>query len=112
MLRRLVEELSNPEAVASVPGLLADFGGDAELRRSIQDRFLPPAREYWVQILERAVARGEVREDADAAVTFHVLNGALFSRVVLAGEEADRDFLEGLARLVLEGLAPGGLRRA
>ena len=109
MLVRLVEEFSTPEAVATMPGLLADFGSDPELRSLIQQRFLPPARDYWGQILQQAVEGREVREDASLDTTFHTLNGAIFSRIVLAGEQADDSFIDELAHLILVGLVRGAV---
>ncbi|MGI9659843.1 MAG: TetR/AcrR family transcriptional regulator [Gaiellaceae bacterium] len=108
MIARLVEEFSTPEAVATIPGLLADFGGDPMLRAQIQDRFLPPARDYWAGMLTEAIDRGEVRGDATVDASFHVLNGAVFSRIVLGGEIADQAFADELAELVLSGLTLSG----
>ena len=99
-------EWREPEAVATIPGLLADFGSDPNLRAQIQELFLPPAREQWAGLLSDAIERGEVRREASVDASFHALNGAVFSRIVLGGEEADERFADELGQLVLSGLSP------
>lgn len=54
-----------------------------------------------------AIERGEVRADASVEASFHVLNGAVFSRIVLGGEAADDRLVDDVAEPVLSGLEAG-----
>lgn len=101
----VVVEFSAPEAVAALPGLLADFGSDPRLRQLIRERFLPPARAYLAAIFERARERDEVSEQAPVQLVFEALLGAVFLRAVLAEEPLSEELVDQLVALVLEGVS-------
>lgn len=69
------------------------------------------AADFWVgrsgpfeQVIERAVARGELRSDTHAADLAEPLIGPMLLRTLITGYPLDEDFLEGLAVLVFHGL--------
>lgn len=67
--------------------------------------------QYWQRaitnaatIFERAAARGEVSPDIDGPTSVEILVGPLWYRAIVTGQDLDEAFLEGVARVALEGL--------
>jgi AcrR family transcriptional regulator len=71
---------------------------DPELAQLIDDRFQAPRRAAMVQLLERGVARGEVRPEAATELIADVLPAVLTHRVILqrelVGERDIHDIIE------------------
>jgi AcrR family transcriptional regulator len=73
-------------------------------------------REFWAvrlalteTVVERAVARGEVRADVDARAVIETLIGPIYVRLLLTGEPLDASFVEEVAAIVARGTgAPNG----
>ena len=103
----LVAEYSSPDAIAALPGLLADFGADERLRSLIRDRFLNPVRAQVVTIFERAVERGEMRTDVQVDLVVDALAGGVFFRVALAGEDLEEGTADALVEFALRGVMRG-----
>lgn len=55
-------------------------------------------------VLERAAARGELRQGVDPSITLETLIGPLYLRLLLTGEPVDNDFLEEVVDLLLLGV--------
>ena len=100
----LLDEFAAPEAVAALPGLLADLDADQRLRRAITEQFLPPAREYLMQVFARAQARGEVAAHAPVREVFDALAGAVFVRALFTEGPLDDELGEALVALMLRGV--------
>lgn len=92
----VVASFSRPEALAAIPGLMAEYARDAELRRRLQDRFEPDAKET----LRRAVG--------DAAVDVDLLLDAVLGTVVVAlfvsGRRGGAALADDVADLLLAGV--------
>jgi AcrR family transcriptional regulator len=54
--------------------------------------------------LERAAARGELRQGVDPSITLETLIGPLYLRLLLSGEPVDDHFLEEVVDLLLLGI--------
>jgi AcrR family transcriptional regulator len=74
-----------------------------------RDAFLAERRSVVDAVLQRAAARGELRQDVDASVVFDALLGPLNRRVTITREPLDDAFLEGLAGIITLGI--GAQRR-
>jgi len=72
---------------AAVGDGLAQMVSDADFARRVQREVFDPDRERMVAVVERAVARGEVRPDADGRALLDDLAGVLVYRIVLRHEE-------------------------
>ena len=57
-------------------------------------------------VLDRAVARGDLRPDLDVELALDVLGGPLFYRLLITGGPIDDALAEGVAELILRGFAP------
>lgn len=102
--RRQMELLASPEGRRVLPGLAADVAEDEELHRSFYLQYVEPWRAAVEEAIQRAVARGQIDDDADAHLVAEVLTGPLFSRVLFAGEAVTDGALESAVDLVLAGL--------
>ncbi|THD64175.1 MAG: TetR family transcriptional regulator [Phenylobacterium sp.] len=68
------------------------------------------AREKKVKaLIDRAIARGELRADVDRRATTDLLIGPLYWRIVVLGERCDRRQLKQLAHMTAAAIAAGGL---
>ncbi|MEZ0095124.1 TetR/AcrR family transcriptional regulator [Streptacidiphilus sp. EB129] len=67
---------------------------NSELGDALREMLIEPERAVLITMLDRAVARGEVRADAAAGEFFaHMLLGSVVSRKVLEDRFADFDYL-------------------
>lgn len=97
-----------PRARMILPLLLAEAADDPELFAVVRGSLIAPRRAAARIIVERAIARGELRDDLDPELVIDALIGPLIYRTMIdAGEPAA---LAGGARrvaeLVLRGAAP------
>ncbi|HEY8525262.1 MAG TPA: TetR/AcrR family transcriptional regulator [Acidimicrobiales bacterium] len=100
----VVTSLSRPEARAAIPGLMADWQADPELRRRLMDRFEPATRARLRQAAAEAVARGEVRPDADIDRVYDAILGTALAAQWVSHGAAGRRLVDTLVDLVLNGV--------
>ncbi|MEV6241835.1 TetR/AcrR family transcriptional regulator [Lentzea sp. NPDC051838] len=105
LTQALVDEFTAPAAAAALPGLLADFAADPELKARIRADFLAPSKERLLGVFERAVTRGDMAAGISADLVLDTLAGAVFFHIGLVGEQPDPRLAGRLA-----GLVAGGLR--
>jgi AcrR family transcriptional regulator len=96
------------DSLTFMPRMLAEASGDAELHAIFTEHLVTPRRRVLAVLVERAQARGEVREDVDVEVAVDVLAGPMVYRLLLGG--LDFPQLAERAAAVQE-LAMEGLRR-
>lgn len=70
-----------------------------------RSRFFQPRRQISRDILERGIARGELRKDLDVERSIDLIFAPLFYRLLITGDTLDSLFITGLLEDVLEGLA-------
>jgi AcrR family transcriptional regulator len=102
MLRRSFASYARPEVRAALPGLIVDLHSDPALRSSVLDGLEQPVRRHLANLVDAAVARGEVRGDIDADALFDALYGALIQRVIVRGL-VDLEFADAVTDLVVRG---------
>ncbi|GAA4282507.1 TetR/AcrR family transcriptional regulator [Brevibacterium daeguense] len=78
-----LEFFRDPVINRGLPGFLASLRSDDELRSAFDEEFLLPRRQATAAILQRGVARGEVREGFDPAWICDLLTGPFILRVQL-----------------------------
>ncbi|WP_406289870.1 TetR/AcrR family transcriptional regulator [Embleya sp. NBC_00896] len=99
-----LESFRRPETAAAVPGLLAEYRDQPELKEMLVAR-MDPVRARFRLFVEDAVARGQARPDLDADLLFESLSGALMFGV-LGSDLADKPgFAASVARLITHGAA-------
>lgn len=82
--------IMDEQAVATLSSVLTAMTRDEEFAHEFRTRVIGPKTAVSQAIYERAVARGEVREDLDTALFGPALAGILLHRVYLMGEAPSR----------------------
>ncbi len=82
--------------------LLAD-GDDPEVR-ALVNRLVRKRGRRPIEIFERAIASGELDEEADVRMAMTVIAGTLSHRIVVENESVTPAFVKRLVRLVVDGL--------
>lgn len=111
LLRDIAVNLTTPPA-GVVPGLLADVHGDPALAATFVSTFVAAERGCVEEVLDRAVARGELPRRPDPAVVHALLLGPVFAWLFLLQEDPARlgtvtAALAEAAAAALSDVAPG-----
>jgi AcrR family transcriptional regulator len=104
---------SRPDGPA-MQGLVSEIATQPELARVYRERVVEPRRAQLAPVIERGIARGDLRPDADLRVLHEFLVGPTFYRLFLSGGPLDRKLGPRLVDAILEGFAPrrkGAARR-
>jgi AcrR family transcriptional regulator len=105
LMREAVEVYSDPVKAGIMPSLVGAMPQRPELARAVRDGFLAQRRAALRAVLDRGVARGDLRADLDVELALDVLGGPLFYRLLITGGPIDADLAEGVAELILRGFA-------
>lgn len=103
-----VDEFTAPEARAALPGMVAEFGSNRELRHLVREALVAPEYARVRAVLDRARERGQLRDDTDVELLIDVLVGTVFARATVLDHPVDDRLVDELVDLVLTGVAPGG----
>lgn len=87
-----------------LPPLLIDLADDDDLRQDFLASFWKPRRERSDRVLERGVARGELRADLDFALAQDLVAGAVVYRFLFAHAELDLAVSERIVEYVMRGI--------
>lgn len=104
LVRRVVTLLSAPAARQALPGLLADLRRDPLLAERFQATVIQSQREVVAAILQRAVARGELGGQPDAAAVHAQLLGTVFGWLHLMFSDPPDDLAEQVTDALLAAL--------
>ena len=99
LMRELAHSLRTARWPAALPSVIDAAERDAsiaELYRGLQQGFSTP----FLTVIERAVQKGELPEDTDAALLVAALTGALFYRRWYSREPLTDEFVSQVVRLV------------
>jgi AcrR family transcriptional regulator len=105
LLESFIEALQRPLGRALVR-LLADAAPDPQLRHVVYDQLIRRRQELLRVILERAIARREIREDTDVDMVLELGSAAILHRLIVSDEPLDLAYGTRVARLLLRGLRP------
>jgi AcrR family transcriptional regulator len=93
--------MNRPESRRITAGLVADLVADPELAETYVKDYVALRQESVTQALQRGVARGELRPDADLSLIYDLLLGPLFVRSVVRGEPLGPDMAEQIVDVVI-----------
>jgi AcrR family transcriptional regulator len=96
------------EAGRLMPGLVSAMAQHEEVATAVRKVFLAPRRAALREVLERGVARGELRADIDRDLALDFLGGPLFYRLLITGGPLDETLAEGTVDVMVRGLAAEG----
>jgi AcrR family transcriptional regulator len=105
LMHDAVEVYRDPVKAGIMPSLVGAMPQRPELARAIRDGFLAQRRAALRAVLDRGVARGDLRADLDVELALDVLGGAIFYRLLVTGGPIDERLAEGVAELILRGFA-------
>ena len=105
ILRDVVEASQTTNAGPILPGLVGEIGRNPELAEALRTNLIAPRRAAFVQVLERAAARGELRAGLDHELVIDLLIGPLYHRLLMTGAPVDDRAADALARLVIRAIA-------
>ena len=104
-LRALVGLLRDTPSGPLLRALTAQAESDPEVAAALRDQWLAPRRAATVAILERAVADGELRADADISVALDQLFAPVYQRLHYGHEPLTDDLPELLVTQLMRGLS-------
>jgi AcrR family transcriptional regulator len=104
----VVENLSSVPSSPAMQGLASEIATDPDLAREYRERVVEPRREVLRPVIERGIARGDLRPETDVRVVHELLVGPIFYRLVFSGPPINRRLGETLVDAVLEGFRPRG----
>lgn len=88
----------------TVSGIIAEAQSDAELAAEFRETFIGERRAIVTRILERGIARGELRHTLDIPLVIDLLYGPIWYRLLLQHAPLDDAFAEKIVEHVLEPL--------
>jgi AcrR family transcriptional regulator len=106
LMRDAVAVYRDPLHSGVMPAVVGAMRQRPALARTVRAGFLAGRRDALRAVLERGVARGELRAHLDYELALDVLGGPLFYRVLITGGPLDEQLVEGVADLILRGFAP------
>src|SRR5262245_33961887 len=101
-----MKNLSTPPSGPAMQGLASQIATDPELGRVYRDRVVEPRREQLRPVIERGIARGDLRPETDVALVHELLVGPIFYRLLFSSGPINRKLSTRLADAVLDGFSP------
>jgi AcrR family transcriptional regulator len=90
----------------AMQALVSEIATTPELARVYREQAIEPRRRQLAPVLERGIARGDLRPDTDLVLVHELLLGPTFYRLLLSGGSLDRKLSTRLVDAVLEAFAP------
>jgi AcrR family transcriptional regulator len=106
LMRDAVAVYRDPLYAGVMPALVGTMPQRPDLARTMREGFLAGRRNALRAVLERGIARGDLRAGLDFELALDVLGGPLFYRLLITGGPLDDELVEGVADLILRGFAP------
>lgn len=109
MAARVLAAAERAGAATFMPRLLGDAANDPELHAIFYKHLVEPRRNQLREVLERAVARGEIRDDLDLEQVMDLFAGPVVYRLLISGGDyAQLPGVDVQLDMLLNGLAPRG----
>jgi len=106
LMRSTVAMYRDPATSELLSGLIAAMARSEAIARTMRAGFHGARREALRRVLERGVARGELREGVDLELALDLLGGPLLYRALITGGTVDEPLSHAVIEVVLRGLAP------
>ncbi|GAA3493243.1 TetR/AcrR family transcriptional regulator [Streptomyces prasinosporus] len=107
--------LARPEARSGLMAVVAEATRDDALRERIRSSIVDRQKHLVLVGRARAQARGELPPETDAGraartvdLIFDMVAGAVVHRTLVSAEPADEEWVRGLTRVLLSGIAAAG----
>ena len=90
----------------AMQGLVSQIATDPELARVYRDQVVQPRMDQLTPVIERGIARGDLRPDTDVRLIHELLVGPIFYRLLFSGAPLDRNLGRRIVDAILAGFAP------
>jgi len=104
ILGALVSRGFEPRSTQISASVLAEVQRDPELAELFRQQLLIPRRRETEQVLQRGIARGDLRPDIDRSLVLDQLMGSVFYRQLVMGQPLLASEVETLVDQVLTGI--------
>jgi AcrR family transcriptional regulator len=102
-LRHVVAVFGTPVG-RTVAAMIASADMDSELAKSFRNHFILARRAEGRELLREAIARGDVRPDANVEIALDMIYGALFFRLLMGHARLDDSLVRQILKESLRGL--------
>lgn len=106
MMDSAVAMYREPSTHGLLSALVAAMARSERIAQAVRSGFIAARRDGLRQVLERGVARGDLRQGLDLELALDVLGGPLFYRALITGGPIDERLTRDVVDVVLRGLAP------
>lgn len=100
-LRAWIGAVENTPVGRTLRGLIAEVQRDPSLREVWRDRFVAPVRAQHRQIVEQAIARGEVSPATEPEIVMDLVFGAAYHRLLNGHGPLDDTFVDQVVAAVV-----------
>ena len=104
LLRGMFVLFTTTSAGPAMSGMIAEAQSDPEAARAFREEFMVTRRAVTRGILERGVARGELRADLDLDAAIDVFTGAVWQRLLQGHAPMDERYADGVVEIILPGM--------
>jgi len=95
---------------AAMQGLASQIATEPDLARVYREQVVDPRRATLAPVIERGIARGDLRPDSDVRLIHELLVGPIFYRLFFSGGPINRTLGPRIVDSVLEGFTPRNRR--
>jgi len=106
LVESVIRVLSTTLMGAVMQGLVSDLASDPELQGAFRAQVVGARVGELRGVVQRGIARGDVRPDTDADLMYELLLGPVYFRLLLSGGPLEADLARQLVDSVLPGFAP------
>jgi AcrR family transcriptional regulator len=97
---------ASPPYGPAMQGLVSEIATEPELARVYREQVVEPRREQLRPVIERGIARGDLRPETDVRLVHELLVGPILYRLLLSGPPLDRKLTTSLVDAVLDSFSP------
>ena len=106
-LGALVKLVRDTPCGAILRAVACEADSDAELARSLRERWLGPRRAVTFELVRRAMARGEIRDDVDPHLILDMMFSPVYYRLMFSRDPLPDDLAAQTVALAMRALARG-----
>jgi AcrR family transcriptional regulator len=105
LVSEAIDQLMSTPTGGIIQGLASELSRNPTLSRLVRERVISLRRGEVGAVLERGIARGELRADTDAEIAHELLIGPAYYHLLLGGKKLDAQFAGRIVDAFLRGAA-------
>jgi AcrR family transcriptional regulator len=100
---KTIENFARKSTGGIIQGLASESSRNPRLSRLVREYVIDPRRNELRTVLERGIARGDLRADTDVEIAHNLLTGPAYHHLLLGGKRLDKQFAERVVDVFLRG---------